>query len=311
MTAAMWCGRPHVASGAGRWFAEVIAMRIRSLLLAALLVGSLRSPGAAGTLSVKLTTSPAPNNGQYAPRNIVAVWIEDSAGAFVKTIGRYAATRRGSLVAWTTAAGPGDADAVSGATRQNHVAPLTVTWDMKNRAGAEVPDGTYKIRMEVADRNSNAAAQNNQGTFTFAKNAAGSTQTTAGGGFTDVVITYSVVAPVCSNGTVDAGETCDPPGSCPTSCAVAADACAPSVLTGSAAACTAACVVQTISECIAGDGCCPGSCTAASDNDCSDLAGSDDNSGLSGGCDIGGDSSGWLLLLGGLAVVGSRRRRRA
>ena len=43
-----------------------------------------------GTLHVTTLTSAA--GGNYAPRNIVAVWVEDSNGVFVKTLLAYANT---------------------------------------------------------------------------------------------------------------------------------------------------------------------------------------------------------------------------
>ncbi len=258
----------------------------------------------AGTLTIDATTTQA--GGNYAPRNVLAVWVEDSAGVFIKTIDRWAESRRQYLLNWRAAAGNNDVDAISGATRVDHGSALRITWDLKNRQGIEIPDGTYRVRMELADRNSTAAAQNNQGTFTFVKTPAGSSQTASNGGFNDVTISYSAAAPVCSDGKVDAGETCDPPGSCPTSCTASADACAPNVLVGAASSCTAACVVRTVSECVAGDGCCPGSCTAATDSDCAGDGGDD----TSGGCQVGGSAGAslWLLALG-LGLLASRRRR--
>lgn len=69
----------------------------------------------------------------------------------------------------------------------------------------------------------------------------------------------------CGNGVVDAGETCD--GDCPTSCSDG-DPCTTDTLTGSAAACNAACSFPAITACAAGDGCCPAGCTSATDGDC-------------------------------------------
>jgi MYXO-CTERM domain-containing protein len=182
-----------------------------------------------------------------------------------------------------------------------------VTWNATNRAGVEVPDGTYKLRMELADRNSTSAAQNNQGTFTFTKTAAGFTQTSSNGGFTGVTVTYAAAPTAsCDNGVVEVGETCDPPGSCPSSCAASADACMPAVLVGSAATCSAACEVQAITDCGAVDGCCPTGCSAANDGDCA----SDDSS-LSGGCATGSSGAGALALLLGVGLLLGKPRRRA
>lgn len=145
---------------------------------------------AAAPLSVTFTTTPtaAP---VYDPAHVVAVWIEGTGGAFVKTIGRYAGTRKQYLLGWIAKAGAADADAVSGASPTDH-APLTVTWDLKNKAGTVVPDGTYTIRMESTDKNATAIDQNNEGTFTFVKGTAPQTQTAlSNGGFTNVSITFT------------------------------------------------------------------------------------------------------------------------
>jgi hypothetical protein len=262
-------------------------MSLRTSLLAAvgLLALGLAAPpaGAAGSLTITYTTQP--HGGPYAPRNIVAVWVEDAAGNFVRTIDRYAATRKSHLIGWIAKAGNADTDAVSGATRANHTGALTRTWDLTGRGGTEIPDGTYTIRMELADSNASTAAQNAQGTFTFVKGTAPQSQTgLANGGFTGVSIAFTPGAPspTCGNGAVDTGETCDG-ASCPTSCAASGDACAVNTLSGSAAACTAACAPVAITACVDDDGCCPAGCAAIDDTDC----GADGGGGpteLTGGC---------------------------
>jgi len=148
------------------------------------------TPPGGGSLRVAVTTTP--NGGPYAPRNIVAVWVEGNGGTFIKTIDRWAATRKQHLIAWNQAAGTNDVDAVSGATRQNHNTPLSITWDLTDRTNAVVPDGTYTIRMELADSNASQATQNHQGTFTFTKGATADSQTNlSNGGFNNVSIDFS------------------------------------------------------------------------------------------------------------------------
>ena len=279
----------------------------RAFALVTAMVWGAAVPAWGETLQLAVTTTPG--TGNYAPRNVVAVWVEDSGGTFVKTIGRWANTRRQHLVAWQAKAGAGDADAVSGATRQNHATPLTITWDLKNKANAIVPDGTYTIRMESTDLNATQAAQNHQGTFTFVKGPAPQVQTAlANGGFTNVTIDYSpqAASTTCSNGNVEAGERCDPsvPGSCPATCAASDDACRPNVLVGTAATCTAECTVQPITTCIDGDGCCADGCDESTDEDC--LGGSS-SSEITGGCASSGGAS--LPLALGLALLVWRRRR--
>ena len=54
----------------------------------------------AETLTLTFTTSASPSAGgsPFDPKNVVAVWIEGPAGTFVKTVGRWANTRRTKLV---------------------------------------------------------------------------------------------------------------------------------------------------------------------------------------------------------------------
>lgn len=127
--------------------------------------------------------------GEYAPANIEAVWVL-SGTTFVKTIGRWAQTRRSHLIAWRAAAGTTDVDAISGATNDDYV-PLSLTWDLTDRSGATVPDGTYTIRIESCDSNASAESENHQATFTFEKNGTASTQTPSAAGFSSVTVTYT------------------------------------------------------------------------------------------------------------------------
>jgi len=276
-----------------------------------LVVIALAAAPAAADVSVTVTTTP--NGGQYAPKNIVAMWIEDGAGKFIKTFDRFSKTRTSHLVAWVAKATLADADAVSGATRPDHANPITATWNLRDKLGALVPDGTYTIRMELADSNASQPAQNHQGTFTFVKS--GSPQQQSGlsnGGFVNVSIDFQPVVDTCNNGVVDSGEACDPSvaGSCPTSCTASANACMPNELVGAAATCSAACEVVPITTCVDGDGCCAPGCSPSQDDDCSGVDGD-----LSGGCTTGGDAGiGLLLLIAGLfglrSVLSARRAAR-
>lgn len=150
------------------------------------------------TLTVTFTTnaSPVGASSKYAPKNVVAVWIESSTGAFVKTFGRWANVRRTHLIDWEAKAGTADVDAVSSASQPAY-GTLTAKWDMTARQTPAPPlpkpaDGVYTIRMELADSDSSQAAQNNEGTFTFNRNGVASSQTSlTNGGFTKVDIVYS------------------------------------------------------------------------------------------------------------------------
>lgn len=267
----------------------------------------------AGTASadLTLTVTTTPNGGEFAPKNVVAAWIEVEQGPFVKTIGQYAAERKVNLIAHNLIS-PNDTDAISGATRLDHATPITFTWNLRDRQGNLVPDGAYRIRLEMADSNATTTADNRQGAFLFTVGPEPQTQTgLESNGFVNATVDFAPV--LCSNGRLDPGETCDPamPGSCPTTCAAPEDesVCAPTQLIGSADACSATCAIVAITECIGGDGCCAPGCTEADDDDCEGLG-----SNVGGGCETSGGGGGGLLALGlvalGLVVSRSTVRRR-
>jgi len=143
-------------------------MRRRSLiLLLVCLLSSQLNAQTSGTLSVSVATSSA--GGNYSPRNIVAIWIEDNSGKFVKTLLAYANNRKTHLNTWeasTTSAGSAfnSVDAKTGATQSTH-ATRTCTWNGTDYTGKLVSDGDYKVRMELTDKN----ATGNSATFTFTK----------------------------------------------------------------------------------------------------------------------------------------------
>jgi hypothetical protein len=120
-----------------------------------------------GTLTVTATTSSA--GGNFAPKNIVAIWIEDEQGNFVKTLLAYAQNRKTHLNTWeasTTAAGSpfNTVDAITGATKTSH-ATRTCTWNGTDVNGTLMHDGNYKVRLELTDKNSTG----NYSSFTFTK----------------------------------------------------------------------------------------------------------------------------------------------
>ena len=148
---------------------------LTSLLV--LLTASWITAQTSGTLTITATTSSA--GGNFAPKNIVAIWIEDEQGNFVKTLLAYAQNRKTHLNTWeasTTAAGSpfNTVDAITGATRTSH-ATRTCTWNATDINGTLVPDGVYKVRLELTDKNSTG----NYSTFTITKDTNPENQTPA------------------------------------------------------------------------------------------------------------------------------------
>jgi hypothetical protein len=111
----------------------------------------------AGTLTVSSITS-ATLNGEiveFGPDNYTAIWIEDNKGKFIKTLyvttaGSKKPSRRGWLTEWTLKSASNAVDAKTGATAESY-GSIVGTWDGKDVTGTIVADGTYTLRMEIAD----------------------------------------------------------------------------------------------------------------------------------------------------------------
>ena len=128
-----------------------------------------------GTLTVNVTTQTAaitatpgstgsgPTGGRgvsrsYAPQNILAIWVEDSNGKFVKTLLVNARRYNYYLTAWQSVTSAAESrfnsvDAITGATNMNH-GTRSCTWDGTDFNGKLVADGTYKVCMELTESNS-------------------------------------------------------------------------------------------------------------------------------------------------------------
>ena len=154
-------------------------MKKLTILLMACLFTSIISAQTNGKLTVSVLTSPF--GGEYAPKNVVAIWIEDNSGKFVKTVLAYANTRKTHLNTWeasTTAAGSAfnTTDATSGATQSGH-GTRTAQWMGTDYSGKVMADGTYKVRMELTDENRTG----NIASFNFTKGPNAQTLTPADG----------------------------------------------------------------------------------------------------------------------------------
>ena len=128
-----------------------------------------------GNLAVTTTTSET--GGNYAPRNIVAIWIENDQGEFVKTLLAFAQNRKSHLNTWeatTTEAGTAynTTDAITGATLSNH-GIRECSWNGADYNGFAVADGNYYVWMELTDKNSTG----NYSSFLFTKDEMPNSQT--------------------------------------------------------------------------------------------------------------------------------------
>ena len=122
-----------------------------------------------GKLNVSVATSSAVGN--YAPRNIIAIWIEDNSGNFVKTLLANADRRIEYLYTWKAATSAkgiqyNRVDAITGATLTSH-GTRTCTWNGTDYNKNMVADGTYYVCMELTDKH----ATGNYSKFAFTKGA--------------------------------------------------------------------------------------------------------------------------------------------
>jgi hypothetical protein len=142
-----------------------------------------------GTLSVSLTTSTY--NGNYAPKHVLAIWIENGSGSFVKTLMVKAAARKQYLTNWLSSTSSGNStDAVTGATLSSH-GTRTCTWNGTDVSGNVVYNGTYKLCMEFTENDKTGKFAS----FTFLKDSVSqSVSPTATSNFSGISINWTPTA---------------------------------------------------------------------------------------------------------------------
>lgn len=125
------------------------------IFILALLFSNFTFSQTSGTLSVSISTKST--GGNYSPKNVMAVWIESNSGKFIKTLLVYGDKRKTHLNTWessTSLAGStfNSVDAITGATQTNH-GLRTCNWDGTDFNRINVPDGDYKLKIELTDKN--------------------------------------------------------------------------------------------------------------------------------------------------------------
>jgi flagellar hook assembly protein FlgD len=155
----------------------------------------------AGTLTFSynqpVPTSPKPSYTGYC---VTAVWIENNAGAFIKTKMRYIgnstkdhlptfAAKAGGVASNALGTGVNITDATTGATRKNNTTPVgfgaqSFVWDGKNVNGASngvtVPDGIYKVWIESTWVDSGSNNHQELSSYSFTKGPTSAITTAVG-----------------------------------------------------------------------------------------------------------------------------------
>lgn len=141
-------------------------MDMKKLVLIALIaiVSMVEGYGQATNGSVTFTVTTVSEGGQYAPKNIVAIWIKNSSGAFIRSMKVMAATRIQYLYQWKASSNLNTTNAITGATLTSHMTH-TVSWNCKDLNGNTVPDGDYQFWIEYTDKD----AQGPYTSYTFTK----------------------------------------------------------------------------------------------------------------------------------------------
>jgi len=121
-------------------------MRISAIVLSLLVFMSLAiNAQTGGTVSYTIKT--LPKSGSYSPKHVFAIWVTDNSNVLVKNLELSASKRKQYLITWDSASGGSATDITTGSTLSSHVSHA-VNWNCKNKSGALVADGTYKIRTE-------------------------------------------------------------------------------------------------------------------------------------------------------------------
>ena len=103
-----------------------------------------------GTLTFSITTTEP--SGGYNGVHVIAIWIEDTNGGFVKTKIRYAQDRIQYLDHWIASSAYNVVDATTGATLPAH-GNLIFNWNGTDVSGNLVADKPYRVWIQMSDRN--------------------------------------------------------------------------------------------------------------------------------------------------------------
>ncbi len=124
---------------------KICMLTILSMLLFCASDGNAQT---AGTFTFKI--NPVSHSGSYGSKYVVAIWVENSFGTFIKTKLRQSSDKNlDHLATWTSRSNKSIVDATSGATLSSYT-PITVFWNGADISSSIVADGEYKIWVELA-----------------------------------------------------------------------------------------------------------------------------------------------------------------
>jgi hypothetical protein len=182
-------------------FNVLLVIACTFIMLSSPLLSNAQTPG---SLTFSVTTSEPP--GGYTGVHVIALWIEDTNGVFIKTKIRNAQARIQYLDHWIASSAYNVVDAVTGATLPSH-GTLTFTWNGTDVAGNVVADKPYKVWIQMSDRNQSGA----QTSVTFTKDTTVQHIVPAdSGNFTNMVLDWNPTIGIDEIGHAHLDFTCDP-----------------------------------------------------------------------------------------------------
>jgi hypothetical protein len=100
-------------------------------------------PGNSGPCDFTFNVTTVTARGQFAPKNVGALWIEDSGGKFVKSLEVWGGQRLPNLTSWVNVSGNNKVDAVTSATHGSH-GPHSGHWNCSDVNKASVVNAGYQ-----------------------------------------------------------------------------------------------------------------------------------------------------------------------
>ena len=137
---------------------------MKTLLYSIFLFLSITTFGQETPGTVRFTITTVDNYKKYSPDHVLAIWVENGTGNFVKTLQVQAGKRKQHLYTWNAKSLGNKVDAISGPTLSDH-GSHTVIWNCKDTTGTVVKDGQYQIVTEYTDEHKQGPLQ----TVTFTK----------------------------------------------------------------------------------------------------------------------------------------------
>ncbi len=177
---------------------QLFKILIFSAFVAGIFISKNASSQTAGTMTFNVT--PVSHNAGYGLEHVMAVWIENGSGTFVKTRTKLGGTSNcnSHLLVWKAKSTSNTTDAVTGSTLTSYV-PRTYTWVGNDKTGTSpynlLPDGNYKVWIQYSWDDPPGSSTNDTVSIQFSKGPTAFTSSLANvTNFTGISVTWTPAA---------------------------------------------------------------------------------------------------------------------